>query len=50
MTCYCLIVDRKALWSVLYGMGPLEQAVAMWRLGPANVFDRAHPTGEGGTG
>ncbi|KAG2440423.1 hypothetical protein HYH02_010310 [Chlamydomonas schloesseri] len=42
---FCLIVDRKNLWSLLYTLSPLEQALAMWRLGPANVFDRAHPTG-----
>ena len=48
VVCFCLITDRRNLWSLLYGLSPLEQAMAMWRLGPAHVFDRAHPTGEGG--
>ncbi|KAG2497889.1 hypothetical protein HYH03_004155 [Edaphochlamys debaryana] len=44
VTCYCLIVDRKNVWTILYGLTALEQGLAMWRLGPANLFDRAHPT------
>ncbi|GLI68625.1 hypothetical protein VaNZ11_013103, partial [Volvox africanus] len=45
VTCYCLIVDRSNIWNIMYGMEPMEQALAMWRLGPANLFDKAHPTG-----
>lgn len=44
---YCQIVDRKNLAYVLYALRGLEQSVAMWRLGPANLFDRTHPSGEG---
>lgn len=36
---------RRNLWQVLYALSPLEQGLAMWRLGPANLFDRQHPTG-----
>ncbi|KAG1666022.1 hypothetical protein FOA52_010932 [Chlamydomonas sp. UWO 241] len=38
------ILDRNNMAYVLYAMKPLEQAVTLWRLGPANLFDRAHPS------
>ena len=41
---YAFIVDRKQFWTVLYALRPLEQGMVVWRLGPLNVFDRAHPS------
>ncbi|KAF5838018.1 hypothetical protein DUNSADRAFT_3505 [Dunaliella salina] len=41
---WALILDRKDFWTILYSLPPFEQALLMWRLGPLNVLDKAHPS------
>mmetsp|Transcript_24719 Transcript_24719/g.67372 ORF Transcript_24719/g.67372 Transcript_24719/m.67372 type:complete len:971 (-) Transcript_24719:3284-6196(-) len=41
---WALIVDRKDFWTILYSLPPFEQSLLMWRLGPLNVLDKAHPS------
>eukprot|EP00798_Chlamydomonas_sp_ICE-L_P022708 gene22707-29864_t len=33
------------IWTIMYSLRPMEQAVAMWRLGPNNLYDKHHPSG-----
>ncbi|KAL6748153.1 hypothetical protein V8C86DRAFT_2885468 [Haematococcus lacustris] len=39
------LLDRRNLWTLLYGLRSFEQGLLMWRLGPSTVFDRLHPSG-----
>lgn len=38
ITLYGRMIDREEIWKPLYALRPLEQANAIWRLGPANVY------------